>query len=296
MIHRKTRLAAVNSMRPRRLARTARGVRRRVRVAGIPLGRLLLAGIVIVGTSWVSAADDRGGLVRSGQSLRELRAGDPDEANDTVAPGSADRAEDGLLRLVGLATGSLVLIVVSFLLWRRRRLRMCAGDGGSRFEIVDRVALSTRQWVCILRVDEKRIVVGVSGDTMTSLAVLDDDGTRSAPGRTRGGRDRGGQAANVGDYRFDEIASPASSSGADRGAMLPRQQEAKGEEAFWFRPDGSVSGEADSSDSRGDVSWENHLAPYRREVNRLRAMLKNWRESTDRGDRSDKTSEEGRGE
>jgi flagellar biogenesis protein FliO len=47
-------------------------------------------------------------------------------------------------------------------------------------EIVGRAALSHRHSVCVIRVGEARIVIGLAGDRMSSLAVLEDD---AAPDR-----------------------------------------------------------------------------------------------------------------
>jgi hypothetical protein len=148
-----------------------------------------------------------------------------------------------------------------------------------RLEILDRIALSTRQWVCILRVDEKRVVVGVSGDTMTSLAVLDDASRDSRLG-SGGGSVEGGQGLEVEGYRREDDRA-GWGAGPVRG-VSSRESMRRDEGTFWFRPGSGAREGGAPAGSGGDVPWENHLAPYRREVNRLRAMLQNWSRTTER--------------
>ena len=255
---------------------------------------VFLVAILTLATSSAVVAEDNGGFVKPGQSLRDFRtkdAGSPSSSAD-----AATLAKEWPLRFVGLTTAMLATVAILFLLWRRRRLRAGASEGGARLEILDKIALSTRQWVCILRVDEKRVVVGVSGDTMTSLAVLDDDSSRGSRWRRGGGSEQGGQAVEVEGYRLDETGRAGPGSCVDRSATSPRESMRRDEGTFWFRPENRPSRDDEPSGSGDDVSWENHLAPYRREVNRLRAMLQNWRQTAERGERAVKDRGEGQGE
>ena len=257
---------------------------------------VFLVAVLTLATTSAAMAEEPGGFVKRGQSLRDLRIKDKDAETPAPSDEAAILAEEWPLRFLGLTTATLAVLAVLFLLWRRRRFRAGASEGGARLEILDKIALSTRQWVCILRVDEKRVVVGVSGDTMTSLAVLDDDSSRGAPRPQRGSSNQGGQALKVEGYRLDETGGASPGSGVDRSASSRRESMRRDEGSFWFRPDNGPSREAEPSGSRDDVSLENHLAPYRREVNRLRATLQNWRQTTERGERSEKDRGEGQGE
>ena len=107
---------------------------------------------------------------------------------------------------------------------RRRQWRRTATDG-HRLEIVDRLALSPKHWACLLRVEGRLLVVGMTPDRMRTLALFDDD-----------------------------AKTPAESTPNTKG------------DSYWFRPA--------SEGGRSGVLDEN-LAPYRREVTRLRAMLQN---------------------
>lgn len=68
------------------------------------------------------------------------------------------------------------------LVWAERRLaargRGVSAPGGLR--LAGRVALSPKHFVCVLKLGEREVVVGVSPDRLTTLAVFDREG--AAPG------------------------------------------------------------------------------------------------------------------
>ena len=101
----------------------------------------------------------------------------------------------------------------------------------------------------------------------------------------------------------DSAEGPLSAEGRRRGdtgygrqvdRATSREMTRRDESGFWFRPESPAKGAP--SETEGGDDWENHLAPYRREVNRLRAMLQNWRQTTDRGERAEADGGEGKGE
>ena len=124
---------------------------------------------------------------------------------------------------------------------------------------------------------------------MTLLAVLDH--TSDGPRRSGDGSARGGPALEV-----EEYGRERGRSGFDRGASPVREAVRRDEGPFWFRPGSDANEGGAPAGSGEDASWENHLAPYRREVNRLRAMLQNWRQTTERGETGEKDGGEDRRE
>ncbi len=252
-----------------------------------PLTNYLAAVLLLVATPAYGTGEDDGGFVKSGQTLRDLRGEQPPPGASVpqgVSPSEEWLNTGSLLRLVGLMIVVLSTLGV-LMVFGRRRLRLAAGAGGRRLEIVDKLALSRRHWVCVLRVDGKRLVVGVSGDNMSSLAVLED-----GPPPVRGAREsslvRGEETLAVREYPGIRESGGTKEDFSLREAASSIEAESTRNEdgTFWFRPariQEGEEGEEGEEDEGGESRWENHLAPYRREVNRLRAMLQNWRENSD---------------
>jgi flagellar biogenesis protein FliO len=130
---------------------------------------------------------------------------------------------------LGLGSVSLALAGAGLVFFYRRWL-----PGGNRaasegdLKVVGRVALSPRHLVYLLQAEGRKVVVGVSGDRLTSLAVLEERGRAAA-----------------------SPAPPPASPRLD----LPASARAFGE-------------------STGRAVSAADLMPYRRQVNRLREMLR----------------------
>lgn len=268
----------------------ALAARRSFLARGAPCPVALLLFLLLAAGS-TALAEDKGGFVKSGQTLRDLGGSDAvtSSAEGTVFP---EEWSSGRFRLLGFTMLTLTLFGVLLLVWRRRRLRLGAAGGGTRLEIVEKIALSTRHWVCVLRVDEKRIVVGVSGDRMTTLALLGDVSSVGFPsgGRTGKPEESVGRELEAEGYRLVDAGGGGDDDEVDRTSGASRESRRKSEGAFWFRP------ENDPERKRDESPWENHLAPYRREVNRLRSMLQNWRQTAEREERPKNDPREAQGE
>ncbi len=197
---------------------------------------LILTGI---GAGSVSA-DSTGGFVRAGDSVSDVLSGAPST--------ESDRAESSLVGGWQLAGLGVLLVGLASFAWRLRSRglvrRRGASEGGT-ITIVDRVALSPRHAVAVLRVSERTLVVGFSGDRVSPLA----------------------------EWGGDALAGGTS---AETAPERP--------ESYWFRNPRDASGGAPettlgASSGSSDV-WDRDLAPYRREVTRLKEALESWRENT----------------
>lgn len=80
----------------------------------------------------------------------------------------ADPLWTAILRL-GLATVAIALVGFGFLWWQRRH----GGATTRQVEVIDRAFLSRGVSVALLRVGERRLLVGVSGDGVRLLRDLD---------------------------------------------------------------------------------------------------------------------------
>jgi len=68
----------------------------------------------------------------------------------------------------------LVLIVLAAWLYRRFAMGSRSGRINSAIEIITRTTISSKQSVCLVRLDRRLVLVGLSPNHMTSLLVLDD--------------------------------------------------------------------------------------------------------------------------
>jgi flagellar biogenesis protein FliO len=128
----------------------------------------------------VLADGDKG--VRPGQSVAEILGREPAAAPASPAPAPGGSSQRG----AAILTGVLVLAAAGICLVRRRKAHSASsGDGGS-VEIVGRAALSHKHSVCVVRVGDARIVIGLAGDRMSPLAVL--EGSSAPPDRAPAGR------------------------------------------------------------------------------------------------------------
>lgn len=84
-------------------------------------------------------------------------------------------AGGGLLRKLALWTGGLSLLGSGLVLvWVKASRARRGQRGGEGIEVVGRAALSHRHLVFVLRVSGRHLVVGVSGDRMTPLGAFED--------------------------------------------------------------------------------------------------------------------------
>ena len=105
-----------------------------------------------------------------------------DRPNSTSArvgdgrPASTAFAEEkGFLARVALGAALLAAGAFGVVLWKRRSVGLGSkAQGQGVLQIVGRAALSPRHFVYVVRVSDRRLVVGVSGDRMVSLGVLDE--------------------------------------------------------------------------------------------------------------------------
>jgi len=107
--------------------------------------------------------------VRPGQSVAEILARDPAAAQPSPASAPGVSSPRG----AAILTGVLVLAAAGLCLLGRRKARAAWSGPGGAVEIVGRVALGHKHTVCVVRVGDTRIVIGLAGDRMSPLAVLD---------------------------------------------------------------------------------------------------------------------------
>ncbi len=79
---------------------------------------------------------------------------------------------DGLWAL-GVVLGLIMLMALGLKRWGGR-LRMAVGGGDENMEMVSRLALSSKQSVCVIRLGRQLVVVGVTPDQITALSTIDD--------------------------------------------------------------------------------------------------------------------------
>jgi flagellar biogenesis protein FliO len=120
------------------------------------------------------------------------------------------------------------LAIAAALVWRKHGSRTWRAAAGEGLQVLGRAALSPRHHVFVVRFGDRKVLVGVSGDRMASLAVV-EEGSPSGPRLEAAMTERGGP---------------------DRGAV-----------------------EREIGCSRRTVS-EADLVPYRRQVDRLRDLLR----------------------
>ena len=242
-------------------------------------GVLYLGAVLLLGAnSEPVVGQDDGGFVKPGQTLSDLRRQEPEE--EAVSSREGWSVGGAPLRQLALTVAILGAVGGLVVFGRRRRLHLKTRGQGGRMEIVDKLALSSRHWICVVRVDGKRLVIGISGDNLSSLAVLDDGVPGTSKGREVAVRAADRPAGAL--YRTDRKGPDTENERSREVTGVSSQGDAAKQRqgTFWFRPQESPA-------SAADESWENDLAPYRREVNRLRATLQSWRQTSEGRERAD---------
>jgi flagellar biogenesis protein FliO len=117
--------------------------------------------------------------VKPGQTISELL--EPKTHPVQKAAG----AWEGWTLVIGTA-GLMALVCGALFLARRRALGLTKLSAENSLQIVGRAALSPKHVVFVLRVADRQVVVGLSGERMVPLAVLDGlprdkDGAESGP-------------------------------------------------------------------------------------------------------------------
>lgn len=128
----------------------------------------------------VLADGDKG--VRPGQSVSEILGSEPAAARASAAPASGGSSQRG----AAILTGAFVLATAGIYLLRRKKGHAAWSGAGGSVEIVGRAALTHKHSVCVVRVGDASIVIGLAGDRMSPLAVL--EGTSPPADRAPAGR------------------------------------------------------------------------------------------------------------
>ena len=209
-------------------------MRRRVRIRMIEIAISCLALL----SGWTPAAETpaRAGGVQSG----EVAPGplEPRRAKAAEIPSMKGVDLSGAWKVLWGTLGISGLAFAAVLLRRKYGSRAWRAPAGEGLQILARTALSPRHHVFVLRFSDRKVLVGVSGDRMVPLAVIED-------GTSRGSRlegmvpERGTPERAVPERGFSERGAPERGNGSSRR---------------------SVS-DAD-------------LMPYRRQVDRLRDLLR----------------------
>ena len=211
--------------------------------ARVKLGRSLLVAAalsLVPATRGVAGPNAPGDVPGSGETPQAApaRTASAERSQATMDP---IRIEGGVvLRLMLGAVGLCVLGGCLVYAARRWWPGGASSPGAAGLQVLGRVALSPRHFVCVLGAGGKKIVVGVSGDHMTALAVLGDP---QVPRATTLGRAEG-------TVRVE-------------GAL-------RGEGAL--RAEGGPGGGRTEPSQRSLT--EADLLPYRRQVSRIREMFR----------------------
>ncbi len=90
---------------------------------------------------------------------------------------SGDRAwyTDGLMALA-VVLGMIVAAALAVKKWGGK-VRMAVGGGGENLEMVSRLAISPKQSVCLIRLGQQMVLVGVTPDQISPLSIIDDPET-----------------------------------------------------------------------------------------------------------------------
>ncbi|MBI4602747.1 MAG: flagellar biosynthetic protein FliO [Planctomycetes bacterium] len=182
----------------------------------------LLAAACVALAAPAGAADE--GRVRQGQPLTELleRKGPAAKASERSG---AEAQEPGSLatRLALWAAGIVAMGVLVFAIQSRRRARGTAPGEAGAVQVVGRALLSHRHAVYVLRVSNRRLVIGVSGDRMTALGAVDDGAPErpaaEKPERAPGAGPRGFSA------RPGDREAVASARAIDPAELLPYRKQ-----------------------------------------------------------------------
>ena len=199
---------------------------------------------------WAQGAD--GGEVVSPEAPRTIGdLGRSSTAGDAAGTAGAEADSNRLLqpattsfwgrylRMLGWLLVVLGLVIACAYALKRFRSTAAIRDGDSlrSFEVVSRLALTTRHQLVVVRIGPKRLVLGVSPESIQPVCELD---------------------------------SSPSAAPIERG---PEFQQALESEAQEYATESAAE-----ASPRTD-----QLAPYRREVDRLRTMVGSWRQQNERG-------------
>lgn len=158
-----------------------------------------------------------------------------------ASPAGAEPREASLIaryfRALGWVVAALVVAGAAYAAYRTFGKRRASIRGGRLVEVVARTALTPRHQLVVVRVSERVLVLGVSPDRIATLAELTDPRDAMRAGR--------GAA-------FSERLLHAENGGTD------------------------VADLADAADPYAEAA-ESTLEPYRREIERLKTMVGNWR-------------------
>jgi flagellar biogenesis protein FliO len=94
---------------------------------------------------------------------------------------STGLGENSLVRLSLWVVGLGLFILVALVFYRRRVKGVPRLEGGEGIQIVGRTAISPRHAVVVLRISNHRLIVGLAGERMTSLGILDDSSVETVP-------------------------------------------------------------------------------------------------------------------
>ncbi len=114
--------------------------------------------------------DASGGVVRRPDTA-------PDRSSRVSRRSASERAwaTDGIVALA-IVLGMIVAAALAVKKWGGK-FRLAVGSGGENLQVVSRLALSPKQNVCLIRLGEQMVLVGVTPENISMLAVVDDPET-----------------------------------------------------------------------------------------------------------------------
>ena len=83
------------------------------------------------------------------------------------------------LTKIGIAIGGVSLLGLGFTVWGRRRWRGTGGDA-TRISVIASRALGARHQIALIDIGGRRILIGMGGDSITTLADLSEEASFSA--------------------------------------------------------------------------------------------------------------------
>jgi flagellar biogenesis protein FliO len=124
-----------------------------------------------------------GEVVPPGQKISDLLspAKEPSGASNREAGAGGSTT----FRLL-VGAGALLVLGAAVLVARKRRSHFAGALAIEPIDVVGRAALSSKHSIYIVRTAGRRIVLGVAGERMTALAVIEDRGAEPAPASARG--------------------------------------------------------------------------------------------------------------
>jgi flagellar biogenesis protein FliO len=230
----------------------------------LPRSLRLLLVLLVPGTS-APAEEERG--LRPGETVGGLRGSPPVESRGELAappgPGSLLVRLGGGLGLVGLGGGGLLLL--SRRLSRTRRAR----GPSEEIRILARASLAPRHGLALIEVRGQRILVGLSRDHLTSIAVLSEPPLADGSASPRSVERKECSAAPEGD---PPAVCPQGAPGPQRPGLQSRGAELRGRLARSSYGIFDTRWRDDEPGGEGSVTRDD-VEPYRRQVERLRGLL-----------------------